>query len=200
MTDITAPAAQATAPTAAVAEPATVDVPGFPAGRAQDFKLPFTVDADGNIPWLEDRATRAWLVAGGFPVGVGNFIVAEIQKVGKQHAGMSAPEKEVFKRSEVSKLTRKWGEASTPENLGKVRGLVLELDERQPGFAEMLVKSGAVNSSVVLENLFLHAGRLLNAKYGPNGTVTKREQAAQANKKAGSASAALGLKNFNLRG
>jgi hypothetical protein len=168
--------------------PATVDVPGFPAGRAQDFKLPYTADENGNYPITDDKNMRAWLTIGGFPVGIGNFLAAEIHRAKQTTEGMSDAEKQMRRAHTLAVLERKWGDKETLDRIDLVHGFVAEIEEKRPGFAQLLTDSGAGGLPEITEILYQHVSRLRETKFGPDGTVTKREQAAEAKKKAGHAS------------
>lgn len=171
-------------------EPATVKVEGFEAGRMQDFKLPPMRNADGSHDAASHKVMLGGLVAGGFPAGLGSFLAAEIQRTGQKFESLPAAAKDAYKRAEAAKMDRKYGAEVAVERLELATQLVQEIEGKEKGFVDLLNKTGASHSSVVIELLYQHAKRLTDAKYGPGGVVTKREQSA----KGQTAADALGIK------
>lgn len=158
-------------------EPAQQAAPLSPEAQEMDHAFPpakpteydFTALYNGDDVSKEtlafDQQARGWLSEARFTKEIGSSLAREVDRVTVKHASMSEAEREIYKRTEFNKLERVWG-SDTPKKIGAARRLVLELEAKSPGIVDVLERTGAGNSAIVIAQIAMQAERLLARKGG----------------------------------
>jgi hypothetical protein len=157
-------------PEAAAAEAAASDA-AFAPGKPEEFKLPSLAgpgeehSPDEMVAHAE--TARGWLAAAELPASIGSALAEEVAQINTMYSGLDDGGVQLHAAGERAKLDRLWGD-DAPRKIALARQLVRELETKKPGIVDLLSRTGAGNSSVVIAQLALHAERLLAR--GPRGS------------------------------
>ncbi len=157
--------ASATAPAAAAgdvpAEVAELDA-AFPAGKADDFTLPKLGDGTMGEAEITQVAgqLRGWMADARLPVGIGNFIAEEADRVGTTWATMDETSRDLWAAHQEFIGREFWGD-KYDGRLELVRQIISEVEEKRPGLRQFLADTGLANSAQFVIQLGEHAARLV---------------------------------------
>jgi hypothetical protein len=140
--------AQAVGPTAA-----EIDAAFTPAEPHQYQLPPLAGDDVSNAALLAyNKTAREWLHTARFDRERGSSLANEIARTAEATKRMADSDREIHRRTELSKLERLWGD-QTQSKIKLARQLVRELEEKTPGLVDLLAESGAGNNSLVIKML-----------------------------------------------
>jgi hypothetical protein len=123
------------------------------------YDLPPIVDEAGEFSAEGLQQVDGWLRTAQFEAGSGAAIAHEVAKCNARFATMSDVDKELDARAGRERLGKLWG-AATEQNLQLVGQLLRELEQKSPGLVELLERTGAGNSPLLLVQLHHRAQAL----------------------------------------
>jgi hypothetical protein len=127
------------------------------------YAMPALIDEAGRYMAEADQQARAWLTGAQFPREVGSSVAQEVARVAAQYEGMGESARELWARSERATLERLW-RGEFDRKIALARQLVGEVEAKAPGLKDLLERSGAGNSSMVIGLLAMQAERLSKAR------------------------------------
>lgn len=132
----------------------------FPPAKPHDYLIQYDhLNSDQPIPpevQALDAAARTWLSEAGFPREIGNSLVKTIDRVGKETAGMSTAQSELYRMSELKKLQHVHGE-HLAERLQAADDMLDAVDQQHPGVIDFLDTHGIGRNALVWNALIQQA-------------------------------------------
>lgn len=148
--------------------PTTPEASLYAGARPEEYQMaPLTTDGSeyGVNERVFDNMARGWLSEAGLPRGLGNALIAEVDKVSSKWLDMNDTQRQLYEREQQALLAQMWGE-NMPANIAKVQNLIEQVNSKQAGLADFLAITGASKSAAVMAWLAGHADTLAALREG----------------------------------